>query len=62
MTLDMWHQPPVRKGFTIEQVALVTGHKDWKMPRRYSHLKPEALHNIRVREVVHGTPDARMTC
>lgn len=35
-------------GFTIEQVALVTGHKDWKMLRRYTHLKPEALHTIRV--------------
>lgn len=33
-------------GFAIEQVALVTGHKDWKMLRRYTHLKPEALHAI----------------
>lgn len=33
-------------GFTIEQVALVTGHKDWKVLRRYTHLKPEALHTI----------------
>jgi hypothetical protein len=24
----------------------VTGHKDWKMLRRYTHLKPEALHAI----------------
>src|SRR5450432_3704961 len=31
-------------GFSIEQVALVTGHKDWKMLRRYTHLKPEGLH------------------
>ncbi|WP_245433712.1 tyrosine-type recombinase/integrase [Methylocystis hirsuta] len=23
-------------GFTVEQVALVTGHKDWKMLRRHS--------------------------
>lgn len=34
-------------GFTIEQVALVTGHKDWKMLPRYTRLKPEALHTIR---------------
>jgi integrase len=34
-------------GFSIEQVALVTGHKDWKMLRRYTHLKPEALHSAR---------------
>ena len=33
-------------GFTIEQVALVTGHKDWKMLRRYTHLKPDALHAV----------------
>jgi integrase len=33
-------------GFQIPQVALVTGHKDWKMLRRYTHLKPEALHDI----------------
>ncbi|MES2034715.1 MAG: site-specific integrase [Pseudomonadota bacterium] len=32
--------------FTIEQVALVTGHKDWKMLRRYTHLRPERLHEI----------------
>nr|WP_263483881.1 hypothetical protein [Mesorhizobium sp. CA8] len=32
--------------FTIEQVALVTGHKDWKMLRRYTHLRPEMLHTI----------------
>jgi hypothetical protein len=31
-------------GFSIQQVALVTGHKDWKMLRRYTHLKPETLH------------------
>ncbi len=33
-------------GFEIQQVALVTGHKDWKMLRRYTHLKPETLHAI----------------
>ena len=32
--------------FGIEQVALVTGHKDWKMLRRYTHLKPESLHAL----------------
>ena len=30
-------------GFSIEQVTLVTGHRDWKMLRRYTHLKPEGL-------------------
>jgi integrase len=33
--------------FSIEQVALVTGHKDRNMLRRYTHLKPETLHSIR---------------
>jgi hypothetical protein len=33
----------------IEQVALVTGHKDWKMLRRYTHLKPESLHELHTR-------------
>lgn len=28
-------------GFRIEQVALVTGHKHWKMRKRYTNLRPE---------------------
>jgi hypothetical protein len=32
--------------FAIEQVSLVPGHRDWKMLRRYTHLKPEALHEF----------------
>lgn len=46
---DLRHEGTSRlfeAGFTIEQVSLVTGHKDWKMLRRYTHLKPEALHAI----------------
>ena len=46
---DLRHEGTSRlfeAGFTIEQVALVTGHKDWKMLRRYTHLKPETLHAI----------------
>lgn len=31
-------------GLTIERVALVSGHADWTMLRRYTHLKPESLH------------------
>jgi site-specific recombinase XerD len=31
-------------GLSIQQVALVTGHKDWKMLRRYTHLKASSLH------------------
>jgi integrase len=31
------------QGFSIEQVALVTGHKTWAMLRRYTNLRPEDL-------------------
>jgi integrase len=31
-------------GYRIEQVALVSGHRDWAMPRRYTHVKVEELH------------------
>lgn len=31
-------------GYTIEQVSLVSGHKDWNMLRRYTQLKAEDLH------------------
>lgn len=31
-------------GLTIEKVALVSGHKDWKMLQRYTHIKPEHVH------------------
>jgi integrase len=44
---DLRHEGTSRlfeAGFTIQHVALVTGHKDWKMLRRYTHLKPESLH------------------
>jgi len=46
---DLRHEGTSRlfeAGFAIQQVALVTGHKDWKMLKRYTHLKPEGLHAI----------------
>lgn len=46
---DLRHEGTSRlfeAGFRIEQVALVTGHKDWKMLRRYTHLRPESLHDL----------------
>jgi integrase len=46
---DLRHEGTSRlfeAGFVIEQVSLVTGHKAWKMRRRYTHLKPEALHEV----------------
>jgi integrase len=44
---DLRHEGTSRlfeAGFSIEQVTLVTGHRDWKMLPRYTHLKPEGLH------------------
>jgi integrase len=31
-------------GYTIEQVSLVSGHRDWNMLRRYTQLRAEDLH------------------
>ncbi|MEZ5937424.1 MAG: site-specific integrase [Hyphomonadaceae bacterium] len=44
---DMRHEATSRlfeAGLTIEQVPLVTGHKDWKQLKRYTQLKPEGLY------------------
>ena len=46
---DLRHEATSRlfeAGLSIERVALVTGHKDWKMLRRYTNLKPEDLHKL----------------
>jgi integrase len=46
---DLRHEATSRlfeAGFLIQQVALVTGHKDWRMLRRYTNLKPEDLHKM----------------
>jgi integrase len=44
---DMRHDGVSRMfaaGYTIEQVALVSGHKDWNMLRRYTQLRAADLH------------------
>lgn len=33
------------QGYTIEQVALVSGHRSWSQLRRYTNLRPEMLHD-----------------
>jgi integrase len=46
---DLRHEATSRlfeAGFSIQQVALVTGHKDWQMLKRYTHLRPESLHSV----------------
>ncbi len=43
---DLRHEATSRlfeAGFEIPEVALVTGHKDWKMLRRYLNLQPHQL-------------------
>ena len=52
-----WHDVDMMKrtvrlfeaGLSIERVALFTGHKDWRMLRRHTNLKPEGLHNLQKR-------------
>jgi integrase len=44
---DLRHEGVSRlfgQGYTIEQVALVSGHRDWKMLSRYTHIKAKDLH------------------
>lgn len=51
---DLRHEAASRlfeAGFTIEQAALVTGHKDWKMLKRYTHLRPEHLRSVRPKHI-----------
>lgn len=46
---DMRHEGTSQlfeEGYTIPQVALVTGHKDWRNLKRYTNLRPEDLHKI----------------
>lgn len=50
---DLRHEAASRLfelGFTIEQVALFTGHTDWKMLRRYTHLKPENVPQLEAKK------------
>jgi integrase len=35
------------QGYEIQQVALVTGHKDWRNLKRYANLRPEDVHNVK---------------
>lgn len=43
---DMRHEAVSRlfeRGFSIAEVALVSGHRDWNQLRRYTNLRPESL-------------------
>lgn len=44
---DLRHEGVSRlfeRGYTIEQVAIVSGHRDWKSLKRYTNLRPDSLH------------------
>jgi integrase len=43
-------------GLQIEQVALITGHKDWKQLKRYTNLRPEQLHALPNKPLVVEAP------
>ena len=46
---DLRHEGVSRlfeRGFRIEQVSLVSGHRDWKMLKRYTQLKAADLHRM----------------
>jgi integrase len=52
---DLRHEATSRlfeAGLTIEQAPLVTGHKDWKMLKRYTQLRPEGLHAVLAKRAV----------
>lgn len=31
-------------GYAVQEVAVVSGHRDWKMLKRYTNIRPESLH------------------
>lgn len=46
---DLRHEGVSRlfeRGFKIEQVSMVSGHRDWKMLKRYTQLKASDLHRF----------------
>lgn len=46
---DLRHEGTSRlfeRGYSIPEVALFTGHKDWTMLRRYTHLKAKGLRRL----------------
>lgn len=51
---DLRHEGVSRlfeQGYTIEQVALVSGHRDWKMLARYTQIRAKDLHRERAETV-----------
>lgn len=48
-------------GMSVDQVALVTGHADWRSLRRYANLKPESLTAAEPRRSTQPRPDSPPT-
>ena len=48
-------------GFDIPQVAIVSGHKDWKNLKRYTQIKPASLHDHGKRPDTPPHPDSPPT-
>lgn len=46
-------------GFDIPQVAVVSGHKDWRHLKRYTNIKPESLHEHVPRQGTLPSPDSQ---
>lgn len=56
---DLRHEATSRlfeAGLTIEQVALISGHKDWKQLKRYTNLRPEQVHALPNKPLVMDAP------
>lgn len=59
---DMRHEgisAMFEQGFGIPQVAVVSGHKDWRHLKRYTNIKPESLHQHGTHQSTppgHGSP------
>lgn len=52
---DLRHEGVLRlfeQGYTIEQVALVSGHRDWKMLARYTQIRAKDLHRNAGKSIV----------
>ncbi|KAB7769104.1 site-specific integrase [Xanthomonas maliensis] len=47
---DLRHEGASRlfeSGYSIPEVSIVTGHRDWKSLKRYTNLLPESLHRLK---------------
>ena len=52
------------QGYSIQEVAIVSGHSSWDMLKRYTHIKPESLHRsvtARVINLAAATDDELMS-